>query len=287
MQHSWNCQNIEAWSQNHWVFCYKQLRETRWEKKTQNNCQIWEELNVKLPGTHYPPALSYSSSTRCSILRDMAKVRKAETQPLINKTHKLKRQDWAKKYLETFFSKVLWTDEMRLTLDEPDGWANDWYCNGHRAPLQPRHQQSGGGVLVWAVIIKDELVGPFRVEDGLKLNSQFLEETFFKQWYRKKSASFKITMIFMQDHTPSHTSKHSTLWLASKSLKDERIMTWPPSSPDLNPIENLWALRDLRFTEKENSTPLWTVSGRLWLLRHKKLIVNRSRNWQTPWMEDF
>ena len=49
-------------------------------------------------------------------------------------------------------------------------------------------------------------------------------------------------MIFMQDNAPSHASKYSTAWLASKGLKDERIMTWPPSSPDLNPIENLWAL---------------------------------------------
>ncbi|KAI3372930.1 hypothetical protein L3Q82_023374, partial [Scortum barcoo] len=36
--------------------------------------------------------------------------------------------------------------------------------------------------------------------------------------------------------------KYSTAWLASKGLRDERIMTWPPSSPDLNPVENLWAL---------------------------------------------
>jgi len=28
----------------------------------------------------------------------------------------------------------------------------------------------------------------------------------------------------------------------SKGLKDERIMTWPPLSPDLNTIEILWAL---------------------------------------------
>ncbi|CAJ0940268.1 unnamed protein product [Ranitomeya imitator] len=38
--------------------------------------------------------------------------------------------------------------------------------------------------------IKNELVGPFRVEDGVKLNSQtscqFLEDNFFKQWYMKK-----------------------------------------------------------------------------------------------------
>ncbi|KAJ8374998.1 hypothetical protein SKAU_G00055780 [Synaphobranchus kaupii] len=110
-----------------------------------------------------------------------------------------------------------------------DGWARGWITNGRRAPLRVRHQQGGGGVLVWAAIIKDELVGPFRVEDGLKINSQtycqFLEDTFFKQWYRKKSAAFEKAMIFMQDNAPSHPSKFSTAWLASKGLKDDRLMT--------------------------------------------------------------
>ena len=81
-----------------------------------------------------------------------------------------------------------------------------------------------------------------RGEQGGGKNCQFLEDTFFKQWYGKKYASFKKTMIFMQDNAPYHASKYSTAWLASKGLKDERIMTWPPSSPDLNRIENLWAL---------------------------------------------
>ena len=160
-------------------------------------------------------------STRCSVLRDMAKVREAGTRPPLNKTHKFKRQELAKKYLKADFSKVLWTDEMRATLD---GWARGSISNGHRVPLRLRRQQGGGGVLVWAGIIKDELVGPFRVEDGLKINSQtycqFLEDTFFKQWYRKKSASFKKTMIFMQDNAPLHASKYSTAWLACKGLKD-------------------------------------------------------------------
>ncbi|KAJ1179529.1 hypothetical protein NDU88_004763 [Pleurodeles waltl] len=185
-------------------------------------------------------------STRCAILRDMAKVRKAERRPPLNKTHKLKRQDWANKYLKTDFSKVLWTDEMRVSLDGPDGWARGWIGKGQRAPVRLRRQQGGGGVLVWAGIIKDELVGPFRVEDGVKLNSQsycqFLEDTFFKQWYRKKSASFKKNMIFMQDNAPSHASKYSTAWLARKGIKEGNLMTWPPCSPDLNPIENLWSI---------------------------------------------
>lgn len=227
--------DIGAWSQNHQTFCSKEStgsQETCREEKTQINRQRLEKnSNMKLPGTHYPPVLLYSfhncnlpgalRSTRCLILRDMAKVRKAETWPPLNKTHKLKRQEWAKKYLKTDFSKVLWTDES-------DSWrtrwmACGWISNGHRAPLRLRRQQDGGGVPVWAGIIKDELVGPFRVENGLKINSQtycqFLEDTFFTQWYKKKSASFKKTLIFMQDNAPSHASKYSTVWLASKGLK--------------------------------------------------------------------
>lgn len=42
-----------------------------------------------------------------------------------------------------------------------------WMTNGHRTPLCVRCQASGGGLLVWAAIIKEELVGPFQVEDGL------------------------------------------------------------------------------------------------------------------------
>lgn len=76
----------------------------------------------------------------------MATVKKAETPPPLNKIQQLKHQDWAKKHLKTDFSKVLWTDEMRVTLDGPDGWARGWINNGHRVPLRVR--QGEGGVLV-------------------------------------------------------------------------------------------------------------------------------------------
>ena len=48
-----------------------------------------------------------SKSTRCAILRDIAKVRKAERRPPLSKKHKIEHQDWAKKYLKANFSKVL------------------------------------------------------------------------------------------------------------------------------------------------------------------------------------
>lgn len=66
----------------------------------------------------------------------MTKVKEAETWPPPNKTQKMKHLDWAEKYLRTSFSMVLWTDEIRATLDGAGGWSPGWISYGDRAPLQ-------------------------------------------------------------------------------------------------------------------------------------------------------
>lgn len=45
--------------------------------------------------------------------------------------------------------------------------------------------------------------------------------------------------IFMHDNAPTHTA-----YVVRDALQEMEIevMIWPPHSPDLNPIENLWAL---------------------------------------------
>ena len=100
---------------------------------------------------------------------------------------------------------VLFTDECRATRDRSKGWD----ANGNNRPIRVRRRQGGGGIMFWAGINGNELVGPYKVPEVVNMTSvayvAFLKEH-LEPWFKSKPLSLKRKIIFIYDNAPSHAA---------------------------------------------------------------------------------
>jgi DDE superfamily endonuclease/Transposase len=81
-------------------------------------------------------------------------------------------------------------------------------------------------------------IGASRVFDGT-MDSRLLTDTFTQYMKPHALETWPAQQwYFLQDNAPYHTSNESRAWLHNNGID---CIDFPPYSPDLNPIENLWA----------------------------------------------
>jgi transposase len=92
----------------------------------------------------------------------------------------------------------------------------------------------------------------------------------------------KDNRLFMQDGATCHT-KGSTKTYITQTKQVHLIDDWPSASPDLNPIENLWALLKYEVAmlgKADSLEELWTKTQQAWNAIPQSKIDNFVRSFQ-------
>lgn len=165
---------------------------------------------------------------------------------------------------EEALKKIVFSDESKFNLFYNDGKSFVWReprTGLNSENLSPTIKHGGISVMVWACFSyhgKGRLVFIDGIMDAAKYCC-ILSDNLFASVDEMGLSDF----IFQQDNDPKHTSRLAKEYLAENNV---RMLEWPPQSPDMNPIENLWSIvkEDVAKKQPKNKSELKSAIIESW-----------------------
>lgn len=209
-------------------------------------------------------------------LRNMLKRRGLKSAPKIKKPflssrHKKLRLEFAKKHQNwTIYDwrRVVFSDESKVNRIGSDGRKWCWKTPGvslKEGHINSTFKYGGGSLMIWGCMTHKGVGNLVKIEGNMdsELYCQILEEDLVSslEWYGLNLDQ----IIFQHDNDPKHSSRRTKTWLKDNNI---HVLEWPPQSPDLNPIENLWGYFKFRLSSYEKPASgmieLWSRAEEEW-----------------------
>ena len=202
--------------------------------------------------------------------------------PLQLKQHKDAMLKFVRQHKEnenSFWERVLWTDETKIELFghnyQNHVWTKDSEAHSPKNTV-PTVKFGSASIMIWGCFSAKGM-GKILVIDG-KMNAQKYKQSLQENLMSSvESLELLSDYIFQQDNEPKHTTKSMKKWLSENNVN---ILQSPSQSPDLNPIMNLWWFLKIQIRKRApaNINNLRTTCQKEWYKiptnYSKKLIEN-------------
>lgn len=204
------------------------------------------------------------------------KGRVARKKPFVSQINRKKRLKFAtehRHWTTEQWSSVLWSDEKKFNKRGSDGRV--YIRRSTTEEFLPCCTQGtvkggGGSIMAWACF-SAKGPGPLIKLVGNVDRHAYIDllDTIVKPYMEEE--------VFQQDNAPIHKARDVTAYFEQNGMT---VMEWPPQSPDLNPIENLWTCVDAAVKENKpkNLLELEVVVKEAWsdipVAKCQKLIAS-------------